>query len=69
MSRQQANLLGPRVEGMANNCLWGQAGVSPLDAALSLPARRYSSLQRDWAGDGLTLLDALLIPWYDVRRH
>jgi hypothetical protein len=28
----------------------GQAGVSPLDEALSLPERCYSSLLRDWAG-------------------
>jgi hypothetical protein len=32
----------------------GQAGVSPLDAALSLPERCYSSLLRDWAGHELT---------------
>lgn len=31
----------------------GQAGVSPLDAALSLPERCYSSLLRDWAGHEL----------------
>lgn len=32
----------------------GQAGVSPLDAALSLPERCYSALLRDWAGHELT---------------
>jgi hypothetical protein len=32
----------------------GQAGVSPLDVALSLPERCYSSLLRDWAGHELT---------------
>ena len=32
----------------------GQAGVSPLDEALSLPKRCYSSLLSDWAGHELT---------------
>lgn len=32
----------------------GQAGVSPLDAELSLPERCYSPLLRDWAGHELT---------------
>jgi hypothetical protein len=32
----------------------GQTGVSPLDAALSMPERCYSNLLRDWAGHELT---------------
>lgn len=32
----------------------GQAGLSPLDEALSLPRRCYSNLLRDWAGHELT---------------
>jgi hypothetical protein len=33
---------------------WGQAGRCPLDAELSLPARCYSDLRREWAAYGAT---------------
>ena len=45
----------------------GQAGVSPLDAELSLPERCYSPLLRDWAGH--EVVDAAYDPSARTLEH